>query len=144
MKSGNEADQVYIVHMLECIERVKTYTSDGEFVFRQSQLVQDAVIRNLEVMAESSQRLSESTKLIAPDVPWRSISGFRNIMVHDYLGLDLEVIWSVVSQELPNLEMALSKIKELKDRYVSCMKSGLRVGQSVVVKMILMRFSNAC
>ncbi len=115
MKSGNEADHIYILHMLECIERVKTYTSDGESVFLQSQLVQDAVIRNLQVMAESSQRLSESTKLIAPDVPWRSISGFRNIMVHDYLGLDLEVIWSVVSQELPNLEMALSKIKELKD-----------------------------
>jgi uncharacterized protein with HEPN domain len=130
--------------MLECIERVKTYTSDGESVFLQSQLVQDAVIRNLQVMAESSQRLSESTKLIAPDVPWRSISGFRNIMVHDYLGLDLEVIWSVVSQELPNLEMALSKIKELKDCYVSCMKGGLRVGQSVVVKTIPMRFSNAC
>jgi uncharacterized protein with HEPN domain len=101
--------------MLECIERVKTYTFDGESVFLQSQLVQDAVIRNLQVMAESSQHLSESTKLIAPDVPWRSISGFRNIMVHDYLGLDLEVIWSVVSQELPNLEIALSKIKEPKD-----------------------------
>lgn len=111
MKSGNEADQVYIVHMLECIERVKTYTADGEFVFRQSQLVQDAVIRNLQVMAESSQRLSESTKLIALDVPWRSISGFRNIIVHDYLGLDLDVIWSVVSQELPPLEIALSRIK---------------------------------
>lgn len=111
MKSGNEADQVYIVHMLECIERVKTYTADGESVFRQSQLVQDAVIRNLQVMAESSQRLSESTKLIAQDVPWRSISGFRNIIVHDYLGLDLDVIWSVVSQELLSLEVALSKIK---------------------------------
>jgi uncharacterized protein with HEPN domain len=111
MKSGNEADQVYIVHMLECIERVKTYTVDGESVFRQSQLVQDAVIRNLQVMAESSQRLSESTKLIAQDVPWRSISGFRNIIVHDYLGLDLDVIWSVVSQELPPLEIALSRIK---------------------------------
>jgi len=114
MNSGSEADQVYIVHMLECIERVKTYTSDGESVFRQSQLVQDAVIRNLQVMAESSQRLNDSTKLIAPDVPWRSISGFRNIMVHDYLGLDLDVIWSVVSQELPHLEMALFRIKGFK------------------------------
>ena len=111
MKSGDEADLVYIVHMLECIKRVKTYTSDGESVFRQSQLVQDAVIRNLQVMAESSQRLSELTKLTTPDVPWRSISGFRNIMVHDYLGLDLDVVWSVVSQELPPLEQALSRIK---------------------------------
>lgn len=55
MKSGNESNQVYIVHMLECIERVKTYTDGGESVFRQSQLIQDAVIRNLQVMAESSQ-----------------------------------------------------------------------------------------
>lgn len=113
MKSGSEADRVYIVHMLECIERVKTYTAGDESVFRQSQLVQDAVIRNLQVMAESSQRLSESTKSMTPDVPWRSISGFRNIMVHDYLGLDLDVIWSVVSQELPTLEMALSRVKAL-------------------------------
>jgi uncharacterized protein with HEPN domain len=49
--------------------------------------------------------------MIAADVPWRSISVFRNIMVHDYLGLDLDVIWSVVSQELLSLEVALSKIK---------------------------------
>jgi uncharacterized protein with HEPN domain len=111
MKCGVEADQVYIAHMLECIGRVLTYTAGDESVFRQSQLVQDAVIRNLQVMAESSQRLSDATKVIAPDVPWRSISGFRNIMVHDYLGLDLDVIWSVVSLELPALEKALTKIR---------------------------------
>jgi uncharacterized protein with HEPN domain len=120
LKRGQDADRVDIVHMLECIARVRTYTSDGETAFRQSQLIQDAVIRNLQVMAESSQRLSESTKQVSPNVPWRSISGFRNIMVHDYLGLDLDLIWSVVNQDLHTLEMALSRIKDLKSAPWRC------------------------
>lgn len=111
MKSGVDADRVYIAHMLECIDRVLTYTETGEASFRQSHLIQDAVIRNLQVMAESSQRLSESTKAKSPDTPWRAISGFRNMVVHDYLGLDLDVIWGVVSKELPPLQKALLAIR---------------------------------
>jgi uncharacterized protein with HEPN domain len=110
MKSGVEADQVYLAHMLECIHRVLSYTEQGEQVFRHSQLIQDAVIRNLQVMAESSQRLSETTKASSPETPWRAISGFRNIVVHDYLGLDLDVVWGVVSKDLPPLQFALNKL----------------------------------
>jgi uncharacterized protein with HEPN domain len=61
-------------------------------------------------MSESSQRLSDDIKDGYPEIPWRKISGFRNILVHDYLGLDLDVIWSVVEQELPNLERVLTII----------------------------------
>jgi len=111
MKSGAEADKLYIAHMLECIERVLSYTKDGEGTFRQSHLIQDAVIRNLQVMAESSQRLSDSAKARSASTPWRAISGFRNIVVHDYLGLDLGVVWGVVSKELPALKLALQQLK---------------------------------
>jgi uncharacterized protein with HEPN domain len=58
-------------------------------------------------MAESSQRLSPEEKLKHPDIPWREITGFRNILVHDYLGLDLDVVWSVVEQDIPKLREAL-------------------------------------
>ena len=68
------------------------------------------MIRNLQTMAESGQRLSESTKAIASDVPWRAISGFRNIIVHAYLGVDLDMVWQVVSSDLPVLQAALLKI----------------------------------
>lgn len=110
MKRGPDADLVYLSHMIECINRVLEYCEGGELSFRQSHLIQDAVIRNLQTMAESSQRLSESTKAIASDVPWRAISGFRNIIVHDYLGVDLDMVWQVVSSDLPLLQAALLKI----------------------------------
>ena len=106
-------NSLYIDHMLDCIERIEEYAIDKE-QFAQSRLVQDAVIRNLQILAESSQRLSEATKKQFPDIPWRSISGFRNILVHDYLGVDLELIWSVVEMELPNLQRVLLELQNQK------------------------------
>lgn len=104
-------DLIYIEHMLDCIHRIDEYIDDKER-FYASRLVQDAVIRNLQTMAESSQRLASEIKQQFDDVPWKEISGFRNILVHDYLGVDLDVIWSVVEQELPRLEQALSSYLE--------------------------------
>jgi uncharacterized protein with HEPN domain len=75
-------------------------------------MIQDAVIRNLQTMAESSQRLSEATKSSVPDVDWRAISGFRNILVHDYLGVDPNVVWAVVEYDLPNLKAALIRLHQ--------------------------------
>jgi len=103
-------NSLYIDHMLECTERIDEYAIDKE-QFTQSRLVQDAVIRNLQILAESSQRLSKATKKQFPEIPWRSISGFRNILVHDYLGVDLELIWSVVDMELPNLQRVLLELQ---------------------------------
>ena len=96
--------------MRECIFRVENYTSEGRNAFSRSNLIQDAVIRNLQTLAESSQRLSEAAKESEPDLPWRGISGFRNILVHGYLGLDLSVIWAVVESELPPLRLAVERM----------------------------------
>ena len=109
MKSKDNS--VYIDHMLECILRIDEYVESKE-QFYSSRLVQDAVVRNLQVMSESSQRLAAGVKQLYPDIPWKQISGFRNILVHDYLGVDLDVIWSVVEQELPKLQQALTKQQE--------------------------------
>lgn len=69
MKAGPQADKVYLMHMLECIERVQAYCGEGERSFRESRLIQDAVIRNLQTMAESSQRLTDSTKACLQQCP---------------------------------------------------------------------------
>jgi len=100
---------VYIEHMLECIQRIDEYVISKEH-FYNTHIVQDAVVRNLQVMAESSQRLAEDIKLKYPEVPWKQIAGFRNILVHDYLGIDLDMIWSVIEQELSSLEKVLTRI----------------------------------
>jgi uncharacterized protein with HEPN domain len=107
MKPGPQWDKVYLMHMLECIERVTAYCEEGESSFRASCLIQDAVIRNLQTMAESSQRLTDATKALAPTVPWRAIAGFRNIIVHDYLGVDIDLVWRVVESDLPQLKQGL-------------------------------------
>jgi uncharacterized protein with HEPN domain len=104
-------DFVYIDHILDCLHRIDEYVENRE-QFYSSHLVQDAVIRNLQVMAESSQRLSDKIKQANPQIPWKEISGFRNILVHDYLGVDLDMIWSVVEQDLSALEQALIQIQD--------------------------------
>jgi uncharacterized protein with HEPN domain len=108
MQPNANTDRLYLSHMLECIEHIEEYTQGDEQLFRNSRLVQDAILRNLQTLAESSQRLSQTVKSELAEIPWRAIAGFRNILVHDYLGIDIEVIWRVVSDELPQLKAALT------------------------------------
>ena len=104
------SDQVYLLHMLDCIEHIFEYTERSEAHFRANRMVRDAVVRNLQIMAESSQRLSDEVKGIAPNVPWREISGFRNVLAHDYLGLDIDVIWEVIADRLEPLRVELVRL----------------------------------
>ncbi len=85
-------DGIYIDHALDCIVRIDTYCSDGRQAFLESGLIQDAVLRNLPTLSESTQRLSDELKAAHQEVEWRAISGFRNVLVHDYLGIDIHRI----------------------------------------------------
>ena len=107
-----ERDDILVEHMLDCIARIEKYLPDGEKQFFASDLVQDAVVRNLQTLAESSQRLSTESKRSQPEIDWRAIAGFRNILVHDYMGLDLSLIWLVVEKELPLLKRALGELRQ--------------------------------
>ena len=75
-----------------------------------SRLVHDAVIRNLQTLAEPSQRLSSEIKGTEAQIPWRELSGFRNVIVHGYLGVDLGAVWPVVEQDLPALSAAVNRM----------------------------------
>lgn len=74
--------------------------------------MQDAVVRNLQTLAESSQRLSDAIKATEPHIPWRKLAGFRHVIVHGYLGIDLGAVWLAVEQDLPPLSEALSRMAE--------------------------------
>ena len=100
-------DAIYVRHILECIRRVEENTAGGFDAFMASHTLQDAVLRNLQTMAESTQRLSSSARAAAPTVDWTALSGFRNVLVHDYLGIDLHRIWTIVEQDVPVLKAAL-------------------------------------
>lgn len=96
--------------MRECIERIRDYTAGERSRFVTSRLIQDAVIRNLQTLTESSQRLSDDIKATEQQVPWRELAGFRNVIVHGYLGIDLDAVWLVVEQDLPPLAAALDRM----------------------------------
>ena len=104
-------DRVYIDHVVDCIRRIELYCQNGEEDFRGSELIQDAVLRNLQTLAESTQRISDRLKAIHPEVDWRAIAGFRNVLVHDYLGTNLVRIWEIVSLHLPILASQMETIR---------------------------------
>jgi len=103
----NKDDTVYLHHILECIRRIEEDIAEGRERFLASHTLQDAVLRNLQVMAESTQRLSETVKATQPDIEWQKIAAFRNILVHDYLGIDLETVWDITQRDIPELKQAV-------------------------------------
>jgi len=103
-------DALYLIHIRECLARIEQYTVDGRDAFFADTKTQDAVVRNLQTLAESSRRLSAAVKAKRPEVDWRSIAGFRNVAVHDYLGIDLDRIWDIVERDLPILRNAIEAI----------------------------------
>ncbi|MGH2829486.1 MAG: HepT-like ribonuclease domain-containing protein [Actinomycetota bacterium] len=101
-------DRLHLEHMSEALERVRGYTSGGRKRFEGSPMAQDAVMRNLQTLAESTQRLSDDLRSRHPDVEWRAIAGFRNVLVHDYLGIDLDLVWNIIKERLPQLSATVN------------------------------------
>lgn len=110
-------DRVYLRHILRCIGRIEEYTARGEEEFFVSHLVQDAVIRNLQTMAESTQRLSDVVKSTHPEIDWPALAGFRNVLVHNYMGVDLDYVYHAVERDMPPLKIAcMEMLKDLGKR----------------------------
>lgn len=78
---------------------------------RASELIKDAVLRNLQTVGESTQRLSNRLKAVHPEVDGRAIAGFRNVLVHDYLGINLARVWEIVPVHLPVLHAQMEKMR---------------------------------
>ena len=106
-----KTDAVYLAHILECIQRIDANTAQGRDAFLASHTLQDAVLRNLQTMTEATQRLSENLKAQHPEIPWAQIAAFRNILVHNYLGIDLHVVWTVIQRDVPPLKQTVLAIQ---------------------------------
>lgn len=97
-------DQLYLTNILECIERIENYTQAGQAAFQDSTLLQDAVIRNLEIIGEATKRLSPELCQASPNIPWKQMAGMRDVLIHDYLKINLNRVWQTIEQDLPTLK----------------------------------------
>lgn len=104
-------DQVYIQHILNCIDHIFEYIEDmNESDFLKNQMVKDAVVRNFEIIGEATKKLSNTFRESHQKVEWKKMAGMRDKLIHDYLEVDYEVVWFTATNLLPNLQRDLQKI----------------------------------
>ena len=104
--------QVYLRHILECMDLVEEYVGNDRSAFLSNQMARDAVLRQLQVMADSSQRVPDELKAKYPAVEWRALAAFRNVLVHNYLGVDVEQALNAYEQNAPILRRAVEQLLE--------------------------------
>jgi len=105
-----DRDKLYLQHIVEAIKKIRQYT-EGITVedFKKDALIQDGVVRQLEIIGEAARVMSEATKKKYPDIPWYNISGMRNRLIHEYFQVDIDAVWKTVTEDL---QVLLEKFEE--------------------------------
>ncbi len=107
-------DRLYLLNIKECIDRIESYTINGKAAFLENTMIQDAVIRNFEIIGEATKRLSTEFRTTYPDIPWQQMAGFRDVLIHDYLKVNLDRVWATIEYNLPQLKVTIEKILKTK------------------------------
>ena len=100
-----------MLDILECISRIEKYTKGLKFSdFKKKHMAQDAVLRNIEIIGEATSNLPKKLTSKHPDVPWNKMKGMRNLVIHEYFGVDLNITWKTVRESLPKLKPMIEAV----------------------------------
>ncbi len=102
--------RVYLVHILECSAKIARYTRAGKAVFLQEEIIQDAVVRNLEIIGEAAKRIDDTYRAAHVQIPWRGMAALRDVLIHQYHGVEMERVWAVVERDLPQIVRAIRAV----------------------------------
>jgi uncharacterized protein with HEPN domain len=105
-----KAESVYLRHIRDAILKIEAYVAVGRERFMAESQWQDATIRQLEVIGEATKQLSEELRSKHNVIPWRRIAGMRDVLIHDYMGVDLNAVWEVTQRDLPKLKHEVEAI----------------------------------
>jgi uncharacterized protein with HEPN domain len=106
-------DKIFLKHILDSINQIVEYLNGVDFEdFIKRKLIQDGVIRQLEIIGEATKHLSPELRKKYSNIPWEDIAGMRDKLIHHYFGVDLEAVWDTAAKDLPDLKENVKKILE--------------------------------
>jgi uncharacterized protein with HEPN domain len=108
-------DRLFLVHIRDAIANILDDTQAGREAFMSNRMIRDAVVRNFEIIGEATKRLSDAPKALRPEVRWRDVAGFRDILIHAYESIDYLEVWNIVENHLPALREAVDSLLDSDD-----------------------------